>query len=269
MFCSGRIFVVVPIIAREKVDEATVEIQGIHILDAELNSLFIQIYSTIKTDGQPFTTLQFPPTSANKFQVVNISQTVHVTNKDALERFSHAFLANQTLRIKIYGKTYVKPAGMTKKYPVHVNKVIEFNGLNLLNGVKLGNTSISFDKDVPNFNATAVVRNPSHSTLEIVNATFESLADNQLVGNVATANLLLRPGRNTFPIEARINQTRVAQIVAYCETGVIPFQLQGRKVQNHGQDILWLASASSNASMTVDISVAAVIESSQSANFCV
>ncbi|KFG86021.1 hypothetical protein MANI_010345 [Metarhizium anisopliae] len=289
----GRIFVVVPVIAQRKVDDANYEIQGVNILDPKPRSVLIQINSTIQTDGQvkaevdsfeanlalanvpnaqPFMTLTFPKTNADKFQIVNISQIVEITDQNALQQFNHALFQNHTLRISMYGKTSVKPAGMSKKYPVNVRKTIEFNGLNRLNGTKLQNTSLSLDRDAPNFNATAIIVNPSYYTLDMGNVTLQSFADGQPVGNVAIANLLLRPGKNMFPIETRINQTRIAQIVerpAYCTTGNVPFKLQGKRIQSHGEDITWLASSLSNANMTVDVSIAAMMGSLESANFCV
>ena len=151
----------------------------------------MQINSTIKTDGtvkatikpflgnltltdiegaRPFVQLQFPETNANKFQTVNVSQEVTISDLDAFEQFNKVFYQNKTLRVSIDGKTQVVPKSMTKAYPVTFHKTVEFNGLNLLDGAKLENpkVAITTPPGVPNLNATVVLTNPSYYTLDLV-----------------------------------------------------------------------------------------------------
>lgn len=176
-------------VAQKSVDAATLEIQGIAILNSKPNSFLIQINSTIQTESkvkadldpfegnltlsgvpgaQPFITLKFPQTNANQLQKINISQIVDIANEEAFAQFNRVFYQNRTLKIDISGKTNVKPAGLAKKYPVDFKKTLDLNGLNLLNGTEIQNPKIGFNPDSPNFNATAIITNPSYYTLDIV-----------------------------------------------------------------------------------------------------
>lgn len=182
-------FVIVPHVAQRVLDDAKLEIQQIRILDSKPNSYWIEVDSTVKSTGvnkaaldpfkgnltldgipnaRPFVTLDFPATSAADFQTVNITQRALVTDMDAFIQFNTVFFQNETLRIKVYGETKVRPRGMSRKYGVIFSKVVEFKGLDLLKGTQLEDTKLSFSADVPNFNATANINNPSFFTIDIV-----------------------------------------------------------------------------------------------------
>ncbi|KAK2595466.1 hypothetical protein QQS21_006806 [Conoideocrella luteorostrata] len=292
LFVCLSIFVFVPIAAQNKVNAASLEIQGVNIIEAKPNSFLIQINSTIRTDGQfkadldpfegdltltdipnarPFMTIKFPHTNADEFQAINISQTIDITDKAAFAQFNQVFFQNETLEIDIVGRTNVQPRGLSKKYPVDFKKRVEFKGLNLLNGTKIENAKLGSDGDAPNFNATAIIMNRSYYTLDLGNATFQNFADGQYVGMLNVTYLILRPGLNTVNITSRINQTGVLEIVkkpSFCKTGIIPFQLHGTRVENNGQEIPWLEAALSSANQTVDINVGELLGSAGT-SFCV
>lgn len=103
------------------------------------------------------------------------------------------------------------------------------------------------------------------------NATFQSFADGEAVGDLAITNLILRPGANVIPVTAHINQKTILKIVkrpAYCQNGIIPFQLKANKVENQGEEIPWLVSSLGTANQTVNVNIGAVIGSPVT-NFCI
>lgn len=78
------------------------------------------------------------------------------------------------------------------------------------------------------------------------------------VGTVFVDNVTLKPGNNSFPLRANISQTPVLQVIQqqpYCETGIIPFELQGQNVVNHGQRLAYYADAMVATNITTDIAV--------------
>lgn len=189
--CS--IFVVVPKVAQSKVNAADLEVQGVNVLDAKPDSYTMEINSTITTDGAvkadidsfegkmslqdvpnapAFAILQFPQTTANKHQTVNISQTVQITDMEAFKQFNIAFFQNETLRVRIAGKTSLQPAGLARKYDVDFVKILDLAGLNVLKGTKVtdGTVDLAASKGKPNFMGTAEITNPSHFTLDIVSS---------------------------------------------------------------------------------------------------
>lgn len=180
-----------PKVAQHKVDEAELDIQGVHVLETQSESFVMEINSTITTKGgikasvdafegemyledyEPhvsFTNLQFPKTSNNKHQIVNISQPVQITDMDAFTRFNVWFHNNETLRVTVKGKTKVKPNGLARMSSVTFEKTLEIKGLNVFSGTQVtdGHISLEEDENGKNFNGTANIPNASHFTLDIV-----------------------------------------------------------------------------------------------------
>lgn len=276
------IFVGVKNIAQAKINDADLQIQSVNILNSEPGKFTMEINSTITTDGtvkadidpfvgnltlrdvpnaKPFVQLNFPQTNANKWQAVNVSQTVEITDMDSFIEFNKAFFQNETLRVSIHGKTKVQPAGLSKKYDVDFYKVVKFKGLNKLNGTQLNDMKIAIgaaSNGIPNFNATAVITNPSYYTIDIGNATFNNYADNQLLGNLTIQNLILKPGQNTVPVSAILDQTIIINAATkkpYCETGKITVELLGTSVKQGNSEIPWLQDALASGNQTVELSL--------------
>ncbi|KAM4059707.1 hypothetical protein HRG_002666 [Hirsutella rhossiliensis] len=279
------IFVGVPKIAQSKLNEAELQIQGVNVLQTKPDSFLMEINSTITTDGKihadvdafegtmsldadnakPFVTLQFPKTTADKFQTVNISQTVQIKDMEAFKEFNVAFFQQEKLRVRVQGKTRVQPKGLDRKYDVDFKKTLDINGLNLFKGTKVtdGTVDIMATKGKPNFRGTAEIPNNSHFTLDIGNATFTNFADGQNLGNLTIRNLLVRPGINKVDIEAELDQVKVLSIVSkkpYCDNGVVPFQLLGTDVENGGQKLDYFTATLASANQTVDIDIGSILK---------
>lgn len=89
------------------------------------------------------------------------------------------------------------------------------------------------------------------------------MANEQNVGTVYIDNMNLLPGINNFSMRANISQSPVLNTVQeepYCETGVLPFELQGLNVTNHGQYLSYYALSLASVNQTVTIDVGADIE---------
>ena len=76
----------------------------------------------------PFASLNFPATTSEKFQVVNVSQLLEITDLKALTTFNTWLLTNETLRITIKGDTHVRVKGIAKDYPVTFKKTLTTPG---------------------------------------------------------------------------------------------------------------------------------------------
>lgn len=84
------------------------------------------------------------------------------------------------------------------------------------------------------------------------------MANKENVGVVYIDNMNLLPGVNNYSMRANISQSPVLDLIQtepYCESGVLPFELQGLNVTNHGQYLSYtaLALASTNQSVTIDV----------------
>lgn len=143
----------VPKIAQGKLDDAELTIQGIVVSSTEANQLNMAINSTIRTDGSvhadidgftgvmyledlephtPFASIEFPATTADALQTVNVSQLLEIKDMDALTTFNKWLLTNESVRITTYGETKVKVKGISKKYGVTFKKTVETPGRSIL-----------------------------------------------------------------------------------------------------------------------------------------
>jgi len=107
------------------------------------------INSTITTDGKvhanidgftgvmyledleahtPFASINFPPTTADALQTVNVSQRLEITNMEALTTFNTWLLTKDEVRITTYGETHVRVKGIARSYPVTFKKTITTPG---------------------------------------------------------------------------------------------------------------------------------------------
>lgn len=78
------------------------------------------------------------------------------------------------------------------------------------------------------------------------------------VGNIFIDNLTIAPGNHSYALRGTASQTPVLQQIQerpYCDTGDIPFLLQGLNVTNHGQYLSYFADslASTNQSVAIPI----------------
>jgi hypothetical protein len=186
----------VPKIAQSKINEAKLEIQGVHILRTESDSYRLEINSTIETDGHikakispfqgvmyledepdhtPFVRVDFPETSGAKLQRVNISQDIKIDDLPAFTEFNVQFHNKKTLRVTVDGKTKVKPSGLSRKYDVDFKKTLEIDGLNVFAGTKVlgGELDLKEEKaEGRNFHGTADIPNASDFTLDIVSCLY-------------------------------------------------------------------------------------------------
>ncbi|KAK0656865.1 hypothetical protein B0T16DRAFT_318941 [Cercophora newfieldiana] len=278
------LLVAVPKIAQGKLDDAQLTIQGIIVSRTESNSLDMAINSTITTDGKvhanidgftgvmyledleghvPFASINFPPTTADALQTVNVSQKLEITNMEALTTFNTWLLTKDEVRITTYGETHVHVKGISRKYPVTFKKTITTPGLRGFDGTTVYDTSISLQPDARgnNFKGLTTIPNRSVFTLEIGNATFNNYLLGKLVGTVFIDNIILYPGmNNTFPMRATIEQAPVLGALSqkpYCDEtkGVLPFQISGKSVSNFGQSLTYFADALGSHNQTLDIDV--------------
>lgn len=95
------------------------------------------------------------------------------------------------------------------------------------------------------------------------NVTFANSINETEVGTLWIDNLVLHPGSNLVNISAHMEQTRILSLLAtrpYCEDGIIPFQMLGENVTNHGQNLSYFAAALGSNYQTVNIDIGAIVE---------
>lgn len=238
--------------------ESSIKTDG--TVKADIDPFMGDMYLEDTPDQTPFATFMFPPTNADKFSWVNFTRQIEIQDMDAFQQFNTWFVNNETLNIGIKGKTQVQPKGLSKKYGVTFHKILPTKGLNLFKGMKVNNAKVDIGKtNGTNFNATAILPNPSHFTLDIGNATFDNDFLGVNLGQLQIDNLFLQPGDNEVAVKGLLDQIQIISLAGahkpYCETGVVPFSLIGTNVTNHGQQIPYFEYALAHANQTVQLNV--------------
>ncbi|KAM3501348.1 hypothetical protein MY11210_009383 [Beauveria gryllotalpidicola] len=280
------IFVAIPRIAQDKINQAKLDIVAVKISNATPTSYQMTIDSTISTDGTvkadidafagdmyledtddktPFAVLNFPPTNANKRSNVKIDQHVEIKNMDAFNKFNTWFVNNETLRIGIRGNTKVRPKGISKRYNVIFQKVLKVKGLNRFKGIKVTDPRVNLsvdngtDPNFRNFFAQTELPNPSHFSLDIGNTVFDNYFLGKNLGKLYIDNLSLIPGTNTVNVTGNLDQAQIIVLASgakpYCETGVATFSLIGNNVTRDGVEIPYFQYALAHANQTVELNI--------------
>lgn len=271
------IFVGIPKIAQNKINDAELHIDGIIVSKTEPEKYNMAVNSTITTDGsvhadiEPFTgimyledlepheafaSIDFPATTSAKYTEVNVSQPVEVTNMKAFTTFNTWLLANETLKLTIEGDTKVRVKGISKSFGVTFKKTVDLKGLNGFHGLEVTSANIDIAAMKNNFNGTVDVPNASILTIDIGNTTFHNNFNGKEVGTVYMDDLVLYPGINNVTMRADVEQSPILTAVTtepHCKDGVIPFELSGKDVTKHGERLDYFADALASLETKVDI----------------
>jgi hypothetical protein len=274
------IFVAVPKIAQHTVDNAELTIESIVASNTQESNFTMSVNSTIRTGKSssatiegfegvmyledfepktPFARLNFPETTGEKLQVVNISQFTQIQDVEAFTRFNTWLLLNDSIRVTVEGDTKIHVKGLSKAYSINFKKIVTLQGLRNFEGTNVPYSTVELtpDENGDNFKGTVTIPNRSIVSFEIGNASFTTYLLKENVGTTYMDNVFLRPGLNNFTMHASINQTAVLnalQLKPYCdEGGLIPVELTGKDVVNHGRHLIYYSNALGAANQTVDI----------------
>lgn len=277
----------VPKIAQSKLDDAELILDRITVTNAQTNNLTMSIDSTIKTDGSvhadiagfegvmyledhlphtPFAKINFPPTTADAFQTVNVTQFLPIDDVNALTRFNTWLLANETLRVTVLGDTTVRVKGIARDYGVTFKKTVTMPGLHHLAGIKVEPTWISTEEDDKgnNFRAKVFIPNHSRVAFDLGNVTFDSFLFDKDIGTIFIDNLALEPGMNEYEMRATVDNGPVLGGLAkkpYCEQGgILPIAISGETVVNKGQSLPYFRDALAASRLTVEIPIGQAVK---------
>ena len=153
------IFAIIPKIAQSKLDAAELTLDSISITNTQSNSYQMAINSTIRTDGSvhavidgfvgimyledlqpqtPFSTLNFPQTTSDSYQTVNVDQHVEITDMKAFTVFNTWLLEKESLRVTMSGDTFIHVNGISRAYPATFKKTLTLKGMFKVCVVSLG-----------------------------------------------------------------------------------------------------------------------------------
>lgn len=277
------ILVGVPKIAQSKIDAAELILNRLTVSNTQTQNLTISLSSTIKTDGSvkanvapfegimyledrlphtPFAKINFPATTADAEQHINVTQFLPIDDVKALTIFNSWLLANETLRVTVEGNTFVQVSGISRAYPIFFKKTVTMPGLKLLEGTIVQPTWVNTTTDERgnNFRANTTIPNRSLVSFDLGNVTFHNYLFDKEVGTVYIDNLVLSPGDNHYPMRATVTDLGALLTALgekpYCEQkGVLPFGLRGKTDVRNGQPLPYFVDALAAFNQTVQIPI--------------
>lgn len=272
-----------PRIIQDKVNKATLSIDGISVTNTKTDTVQISINSSVSSSNSipavvegfdaimyledklphtPIMTLRMPETKTG-LALVNISQEISGASKQPFIDFNSWYLWNSSLAVTIEGETHVRVKGL-KPAKVTFKKTVTLTGINGFKGLKVTQASINVSAiDSDNFHGFADIPNPSILTFEVGNATFANYFEQKKIGTLYIDDMYIRPGINNVSVRATISQEPVLAAVQkkpYCDDGVLPFDLMGESVINHGQSLAYFAEALALHAQSTEIGVGAALK---------
>lgn len=101
---------------------------------------------------------------------------------------------------------------------------------------------------------TVHIPNPSVMTLDLGNVTMDLAVDSTPIGYCLLPNLVLKPGDNTVPMQARVDQgTLITMILSTYKNGILPLEIVGNNSVNHGETLVYYAEAIKANTIKLDL----------------
>ncbi|KAF2754267.1 hypothetical protein EJ05DRAFT_541354 [Pseudovirgaria hyperparasitica] len=276
------IYVGIPNIAQQQLNDSTLTVEAQAVTNPQPNSVELAINSTAHSKSsfhptiegfegslylkdqpeKPFGILHIPETSVQSAVPINITQTLEITDMDAFIAYNKLIVTSETYSYGIKGKTVIHQQGLDG-INVDYDKTVTQKGLNGFKGFELQDYNITImpESDGTTLRGTAYIPNPSVSTLQLGNAVFNLTCEDQYIGQAFINDLVLRPGDNYYPTNAKTNQTLVVSILMNGKHGdfQLPINIIGDSITNSdGIKIDYLSEAmrASTISISLNASVA-------------
>lgn len=274
------IFVAYPKIAQREVNKSTLTIKEMKITDPTPEGFKIHLIQEIGSDSKyhpwldafdasisldddknskPFATFKVPKVKSKDGAVVEINQDVKLADVGAFTAYSKAVVKNKEVKLKVDGRTGLKQGSLPKK-DVDYNKIVTMKGLDHLNGFNITKFDILPTKgDKPNMEGFVYIPNPSVMTLTMGNVTLSLSVAGKDIGTSNIDNLVLKPGNNTMPLTARVDQKTVLGYISgknkKYKDGVVPIDIVGKSVKYNGKDIKYFAEALASNKITAKLDI--------------
>lgn len=233
----------------------------------------------------PFAQLSIPALEAANGTEEHVSQRVQITNKQQFFDYAKTSLLSEEYVVYLRGKGGLK-YGKLQKTTVNYNEKITLKGTYSeiscwqptnngpgLNGLKGFNVTdfeliTTAQTDGSNANGTVFMPNPSVTTYEMGNLTMDMYTDDILIGNSTLPNVVLKPGNNTLPLRAVVNQTAVVTLLfTKYKCGIFPIDIVSKQTVYNGQDLPYYDQALQANNLTIHLNVIDVLEKAGLASY--
>jgi len=263
------VYVAMPKIAQHGVNESYLELTDLEFLEPAEDSLtmtqkvILQSPSMYTPTLDPFSAGLYLITNGtfDSVQMVNLelprihahhpksnvsieSQRVSIVSLDEVTKYATAVLTLENVESALVGKTDLHE-GKLPTTTVHYNTTLTYKGLNGLKGFNVTNLKLNlteFDTTKPNLEGFAYIPNPSVITVAMGNVSLTlSVPSVGLVGIAYINDMTIRPGNNTLPMSAIVNQTLISGAID--KNGYVDLHIIGNSSIYNGQHLTYYEDA--------------------------
>jgi len=279
------VYVGMPKIAQHDVNESYLEITEIQFLEPTSDSILMTQKAILHSPSK-FTPTLDPFLAANYLLVNGVygpepmiylpmpkihalhpqsnasveGARVHIESLDQVTAYATACLTNEEVEVALVGKTTLH-LGALPSVGVNYNTTTTHKGLNGLKGFNVTDAKINITetrKTFPNLKGNAYVPNPSVLTIAMGNVTLQLSVKGKVVGTSTIENMTLRPGDNSLPMTAIIDQASVL-LAKDPKTGTVEFEIIGNSSVYNGQHLTYYEGALSSNKLLLTMNVTQLI----------
>ncbi|OAP61459.1 hypothetical protein AYL99_03662 [Fonsecaea erecta] len=281
------IYVAYPALARNDIESARLVAASLALLSPTPDSFYIEqtaIWISNNTGSAtlgawtadlcvepqcdyPFARIRVPECKASNGTEVQIDQSVRIANMTEFTKYTQMSFLAAEYHVFLHGSGELHRQGLPSVTIIY-EKDITLKGLDGLAGFNV--TSFQFISPfLPGrFNAqgTVSIPNLSFSTFDLGSVNMNMSVANIPIGTCSLQNVLLRPGNNTFPMAAVVNQTAIGALVrGSYTTGMLPVDVMGTQVLYNEEEIPWYEQVLQGLTYRVDLNVSDVLQALESA----
>ncbi|KAK6525142.1 hypothetical protein TWF694_005288 [Orbilia ellipsospora] len=260
----GLLFGLVPKIAQKSIDDSTIQVHGIAIRDPTNNQITLDMNSTVQASVPVAATLSpqafqmfslqsgsnpFLSMPVDDFKVENtfdlnvVGASSQILDANAYESFATQIVSQRNIQVGLVSTPDISIGPL--KYRVNFQKSIQLQGLNMLQGMTLSNSTILKTPmpDGTNMLNDCTIPNPSSFKMELGNLTADIYLGPAKIGFTTIKDLTLYPGDNKIQVFNHLNPLLVASPTitnAFLSIPNINITLMFTSVIFDGQSIGWL-----------------------------
>ncbi|KAF8427717.1 hypothetical protein EV426DRAFT_365340 [Tirmania nivea] len=271
------IYGIIPPVAQKALDNTTLDVESIHILQPEEDKFQFSVTSYITgtskmahkatidpmevefylKDQNPFMYLPLPGMhGGDKILVEKVNHMTEITDQKTLGNFAQILVESENFDMGIWGKTKIHLGSI--KANVQYREWVNLKGLNKLNGMVIYKYNLTSSSDYA-IVGSVVIPNPTVFTLQVGDVLLDLSLNNTRIGNGILPNLIITPGlKNVYEFKANLTMGNTLKLAKAVASGV-PMQVQTTDVQYKGQSIPWLAAPLSAVQINVPINTSYVL----------
>ncbi|KAL3484542.1 hypothetical protein BJX62DRAFT_248338 [Aspergillus germanicus] len=209
-------------------------------------------------DTDPMLNITVPNLKANDGATIDVDQEVTLQDSEVFVDFAKAMMLQEEVSLNIYGKPRLKQAGL-HTITVTYNKTTSMKGLNKLAGFQVLDMKLDpYRPDGMNAEGSVLIPNPSVTTIAMGNVTFDLSSNGTKLGTSVLQDLVIRPGNNTVPMLANIDQLTILGLLPDNPPYNVEMQAQGKSSVYDGEELEYFSAAlqANSISFTFDVSKA-------------